>query len=152
MGEDGRHSRKAVADRSEEFGERVLGTLLDRAHQVAPQLIAPLVAEEVARIGGRDVWILLQDYGQRMLAALGQGPGGRQARADRRLRCRPGLSQRDRGGGGGPDGVRMYLPLLESSDQVGMLALTLDAVDEDDRRLLRRLAGLVADTLIAKNS
>ena len=50
------------------------------------------------------------------------------------------------------DGVRMYLPLLDGSDQVGVMALTLDAVDDDDRRLLRRLAGLVADILVTKHS
>jgi serine phosphatase RsbU (regulator of sigma subunit) len=51
-----------------------------------------------------------------------------------------------------PDGVRMYLPLLDGSDQVGVMALTLDAVDDNDRRLLRRLAGLVADMLVTKHS
>jgi serine phosphatase RsbU (regulator of sigma subunit) len=49
-------------------------------------------------------------------------------------------------------GVRMYLPLLDGSDQVGVMALTLDTVDDDDRRLLRRLAGLVADMLVTKNA
>ncbi|CNE36400.1 SpoIIE-like protein with GAF domain [Mycobacterium tuberculosis] len=32
------------------------------------------------------------------------------------------------------------------------MALTLDGVDDDDRRLLRRLAGLVADMLVTKNN
>src|SRR5258708_21125829 len=50
------------------------------------------------------------------------------------------------------DGVRLSLPLLDGSDEVGVLALTLDTVDDDDRRLLRRLAGLVADTLVTKNA
>jgi hypothetical protein len=50
------------------------------------------------------------------------------------------------------DGVRVYLPLLDGSDEVGVLALTLDTVDDDDRRLLRRLASLVADTLVTKNA
>jgi serine phosphatase RsbU (regulator of sigma subunit) len=50
------------------------------------------------------------------------------------------------------DSVRMFLPLLDGSDEVGVLALTLDTVDDDDRRLLRRLAGLVADMLVTKNS
>ena len=63
MGAETRHARKVVVNRSEGFGERLLGTLLDRAHQMPPQLIAPLVAEEAARIGGREVRILLQDYG-----------------------------------------------------------------------------------------
>jgi serine phosphatase RsbU (regulator of sigma subunit) len=50
------------------------------------------------------------------------------------------------------DGIRMYLPLLDGSDEVGVMALTLSRVDDDDRRLLRRLAGLVADMLVTKNS
>jgi len=63
MGEQG-------ADRSEGFGERMLGLVLDRARLIPPQLIAPLVAEEVARIGGRDVSILFQDYAQELLVPL----------------------------------------------------------------------------------
>jgi serine phosphatase RsbU (regulator of sigma subunit) len=35
---------------------------------------------------------------------------------------------------------------------VGVMALTLDAVGDDDRRLLRRLSGLVADMLVTKNA
>jgi hypothetical protein len=50
------------------------------------------------------------------------------------------------------DGVRMYLPLLDGSDEVGVMALTLGSVDDDDRRLLRRLAGLVADMLVTKHA
>src|SRR6185437_1571932 len=61
---------RGIMDRSEGFGERLLGVLLDRAHEMPPQLIAPLIAEEVARAGGRDVSILLQDYGQRVLVPL----------------------------------------------------------------------------------
>jgi hypothetical protein len=33
-----------------------------------------------------------------------------------------------------------------------VLALTLAAIDDDDRRLLRRLAGLVADMIVTKDS
>jgi serine phosphatase RsbU (regulator of sigma subunit) len=46
----------------------------------------------------------------------------------------------------------MYLPLLDGSDQVGVMALTLDSVRADDRRFLRRLASLVADMLVTKNA
>ncbi|WP_370592844.1 hypothetical protein [Streptomyces sp. NBRC 110028] len=61
--DEGRHGpRRIPEDRSEGFGERLLGQLLDRSHELPPQLIAPLVAEEVARIGGRDVSVRLQDY------------------------------------------------------------------------------------------
>ncbi|MFI9583609.1 PP2C family protein-serine/threonine phosphatase [Streptomyces sp. NPDC052236] len=140
-------------DRSEGFGERLLGVLLDRAHEMPPQLIAPLIAEEVSRIGGREVSVLLQDYAQALLVPLpgrrlhvgepqviGDSPAGTAF-----LRADP-VEVRQ------PDGVRLYLPLLDGSDEVGVMALTLDTVDDDDRRLLRRLAGLVADMLVTKHA
>ncbi len=48
-----------TADRSEGLGERLLGTRIERAHEMPPQLIAPLVAEVIAAIGGGDVSVLL---------------------------------------------------------------------------------------------
>lgn len=153
MTEGERDFRKVTVDRSEGFGERLLGVLLDRAHEMPPQLIAPLVAEEVGRIGGRDVSILLQDYDQLMLAPL---PGMRlvvgepelidDSQAGRAFLSAAMVEQPQ------ADGVRMFMPLLDGSDVVGMLAVTLSTVDDDDRRLLRRLAGLVADMLVTKNS
>ncbi|WP_329390509.1 PP2C family protein-serine/threonine phosphatase [Streptomyces sp. NBC_01716] len=147
MGEQG-------VDRPEGFGERLLGVLLDRARLLPPQLIAPLIAEEVARIGGRKVSILLQDYAQELLVPL---PGGKlhvgqpEPMADSpagRAFLRADVVEVPQAHGG----VRMYLPLLDGSDQVGVMALTLPAVGDDDRRLLRRLAGLVADMLVTKNA
>ncbi|MCF3132055.1 PP2C family protein-serine/threonine phosphatase [Streptomyces olivochromogenes] len=141
-------------DRSEGFGERLLGLLLDRARLLPPQMIAPLIAEGVARIGGRDVSILLQDYAQELLVPLPgtklhvaqpepvtDSPAGRAFLRGDRVEV-PQAS----------GGVRIYLPLLDGSDQVGVMALTLDTVGDDDRRLLHRLASLVADMLVTKNA
>ena len=148
-----RQPGRGMVDRSEGFGERLLGVLLDRAHEMPPQLIAPLIAEEVARVGGRDVSILLQDYEQLLLVPL---PGRRLMVGEPEpiddspagtafLRAAPVEVPQ-------ADGVRMYLPLLDGSDQVGVMAVTLDTVDDDDRRLLRRLAGLVADMIVTKHA
>ncbi|MFE4614068.1 PP2C family protein-serine/threonine phosphatase [Streptomyces niveus] len=144
---------EASGDRAEGFGERLLGLLLDRARLMPPQLIAPLIAEEVAGIGGRDVSVLLQDYAQELLVPL---PG-------RKLHVGRPEPMADSPAGRAflsadvvevpqAHGVRMYLPLLGGSDQVGVMAVTLDAVGDDDRRLLRRLAGLVADMLVTKSA
>ncbi|WP_239309738.1 MULTISPECIES: PP2C family protein-serine/threonine phosphatase [unclassified Frankia] len=153
MVEGERQSSKVMVDRSEGFGERLLGVLLDRAHEMPPQLIAPLVAEEIGRIGGRDVSILLQDYEQLMLTPLpgrGLSVGEPESIDDSPagmafLRAMPVEQQQG-------DGIRMFLPLLDGSDQVGVMAFTLDRVDDDDRRLLRRLAGLVADMIVTKSN
>lgn len=139
-------------DRSEGFGERLLGVLLDRAHEMPPQMIAPLIAEEVSIIGGRDVSVLLQDYEQMLLVPLpgrrlivgapepiDDSPAGRAF-----LRAQAVEVAQD-------DGVRMYLPLLDGSDQIGAMSVTLDSVDDHDRRLLRRLAGLVAEMIVTKS-
>ncbi|TDE36793.1 serine/threonine-protein phosphatase [Actinomadura sp. 6K520] len=118
-----------------------------------PQLIAPLVAEEVRAVGGRDISILLQDYAQHSLVPLpGRGltdgepiplegsPAGRAFLSETAVEHPL------------DDGVRMFLPLLDGSDEIGVMAVTLDDVSDDDRRLLRRLAGLVADMLVTKNN
>ncbi|MEV1167628.1 PP2C family protein-serine/threonine phosphatase [Nonomuraea sp. NPDC049784] len=105
------------------------------------------------RIGGWDVSILLLDYDQVMLVPLpGRGltvgapmPIEGTLAGEAFVRETP-VEHRQ------ADGIQMFLPLLDGSDEVGVMALTLDSVDDDDRRLLRRLAGLVADMLVTKNS
>ncbi|MGW0885066.1 PP2C family protein-serine/threonine phosphatase [Streptomyces sp. NPDC002671] len=141
------------ADRSESFGEALLGEVLDRAHELPPHLIGPLVADVVERLGGRRPQVLLQDYGQLLLVPLpGDGltdgepqviDGSEAGRCF--LDAQPVELPED-------DGVRILLPLLDGGDQVGVMAVTLDSVDEHDRRLLRRVAGLVADLLVTKHS
>ncbi|MEV0989521.1 PP2C family protein-serine/threonine phosphatase [Streptomyces sp. NPDC049949] len=153
MPQGGRKPTTFRVDRSEGFGERLLGVLLDRAHEMPPQLIAPLVAEEVARVGGRDLSILLQDCEQMLLVPL---PGRQLAVGDpepiedspagESFLSRKTVEVTQDGS------VRMYLPLLDGSDQVGVMSVTLDSVDDDDRRLLRRLAGLVADMIVTKDA
>ncbi|KJY38171.1 PP2C family protein-serine/threonine phosphatase [Streptomyces sp. NRRL S-495] len=137
---------------SEGQGERLLGELLDQSHELPPQLIVPLTAAVVRGFGGRDPVLLLQDYGQVVLAPLpGRGSvAGEPVPIDGSAAGAAFLS-------GVPveeptaDGVRVYLPLLDGGDEVGVLALTLDAVAEGDRLLLRRLAALVADLLVTKS-
>ena len=141
----------AGLDRSEGFGERLLGTLIDRAHEMPPQLIAPLVAEEITVIGGRDVTLFLQDYDQLTLVPL----PGRGLLVDEPVPIDGSLPGRAFLGDelveqAVVDGVRVFVPLLDGTDRVGVLAFTADRWDDDDRRLARRLAGLVADVLVTK--
>ncbi|MFF4014487.1 PP2C family protein-serine/threonine phosphatase [Streptomyces sp. NPDC001843] len=143
----------SAVDRSEGFGERLLGLLLDQSHLVPPHLMAPLIAERVARIGGREVSVLLQDYAQELLVPL---PGRKlvigapEAISDSiagQAFLKADIVEVPQNGA-----VRMFLPMLDGSDQIGVLALTLDEVDDDDRRLLRRLASLVADMMVTKHA
>jgi serine phosphatase RsbU (regulator of sigma subunit) len=138
--------------RTESLGERVLGSLLDRAHLMPARLVGPLVAQEIASIGGRDVSIWLQDYDQRTLQPLsGVGLVGERTPIDdswpgRAFRSDARVEQEL------PEGARrLYLPMLDGSDRVGVLAFTLPAVDDNDRRLAQRVAGLTADLIVTKS-
>ncbi|WP_042365272.1 PP2C family protein-serine/threonine phosphatase [Streptacidiphilus neutrinimicus] len=138
-------------DRSEGFGEGLLGQLLDRARGMPPQLVAPLVAEAARAVGGQEVSILLPDYGQVTLVPLpgrglvvgapvpiGGSPAGEAFLGTTTVECPQAA------------GIRMFVPLPDG-DHGGVLAVTLADVNDEDRRLLRRLAALVADILTAKN-
>ncbi|MFE1341063.1 PP2C family protein-serine/threonine phosphatase [Streptomyces sp. NPDC058733] len=139
-------------NRSESLGEALLGKILDSAHELPPHLIGPLVADVVERLGGRRPQVLLQDYGQLVLVPLpGEGLTGGEPHViddSEAGRCFldavPVEVPHE-------DGVRVHLPLLDGGDQVGVMAVTLDSVDDDDRRLLLRISGLVADLLVTKH-
>lgn len=142
----------AGRSRVESLGERVLGSLIDRAHLMPPRLVGPLVAQEIASVGGKDVSIWLQDYDQRTLQPL-TGPGlvGEPAPIDgswpgRAFTTDTRIEQELSDGS-----VRLYLPMLDGSSRIGVLALTLSAVDDNDRRLAQRLAGLTADLIVTKS-
>jgi hypothetical protein len=121
MGDEDRAPEAAtVVDWSKGFGERMLGSLLDRAHHMPPHLIAPLIAKEIAIIGGRDVEVFLQDYDQMTLVPL-PGEGllvGAAQPIDGSLAGRAfqtDLSvERAQG-----DGVRSFVPLLDGTDRAG---------------------------------
>jgi len=134
---------------AESLGEALLGRLLDRAHLTPPELVGPLVAQEARAVGVTEVGILLQDYDQAHLQPLrGRGltgqpvpiaasPAGRAFATDE-------VVEEEQ-----PDGsVRLLLPMLDGSDRVGVLTRVNDA----DRRLAQRLAGLVADLIVTKNA
>src|SRR5687768_1223912 len=138
--------------RTESLGERLLGSLLDRAHLMPARLVGPLVAQEIAAVGGADVSIWLQDYDQRTLQPLtGAGLVGESTPIDGSWPGRA-FTQDARFEQALPDGsVRLYLPMLDGSDRVGVLAFTLPGVDDNDRRLAQRLAGLTADLIVTKS-
>jgi hypothetical protein len=111
------------------------------------------VAQEARAAGVLEVGLLLQDLDQVHLQPLtGRGLSGTrvaitgstagQAFASDQLveeAC--------------PDGsVRLHMPTLDGSDRVGVLSLRLARVDDPDRQLVRRLAGLAADLIVTKGA
>ena len=106
-------------------------------------MIAPVIAAEIASIGGRDVEVLLQQDDRTALVPLA-GPGllvGAPQPVDGSAAGRAFVT-------GAPvgqaqdDGVRIFLPLFDRTDRVGVLSFTVDVID-GDLRAIRGLAGLL---------
>ena len=136
----------------ESVGERLLGALLDRAHLIPPRLVGPLVAQEARAAGATEISIHLQDVAQRVLRPL-TGPGleGEPTPIDgssagRAFSTNTVVEELQADGS-----VRLQLPMLDGSDRVGVLGITLPRIDDRDRRLAQRLAGLVADLVVTKD-
>ncbi|MGY1715920.1 PP2C family protein-serine/threonine phosphatase [Geodermatophilus sp. SYSU D01106] len=136
----------------ESVGERLLGSLLDRAHLIPARLVGPLVAQELGHAGIDEVAILLQDVDQVDLHPL-TGPGLSGAQVPIDGSPAGDAFARDEAVDEPLDGgrVRMHLPMLDGSDRVGVLSLVLHDPTEADRRLAQRLAGLVADLVVTKD-
>lgn len=156
---EGTEPRAGFTDRdegrpaAESVGERLLGALLDRVHLIAPRLAGQLIAQEARIAGAADVSIHLQDLEQVMLRPL-TGPGlvGDPLPIDGSVAGRA-FSTEETVEERLPDGsVRLHLPLLDGSNRVGVLGLTLPRVTDYDRQLAQRLAGLAADMLVTNGN
>ncbi len=138
---------------AESAGERLLGALLDRVHLITPQLTGPLIAQEAQTAGATDVSIHLQDLAQLTLRPLtGRGLVGdplpiADSLAGQAFSAEESVEEPL------PDGsVRLHLPLLDGSNRVGVLGLTLPRLNDYDRQLAQRLAGLVADMILTNDA
>lgn len=133
--------------------EQVFGVLLEQAHTVAPRALGALVAQQAAVLGATDVVIYLQDYEQVLLIPLG-APGSEHLRPEPIDSSVAGrvfahnLSVEVPA----PGGVRLYVPLLDGTDRVGALGLTLCCLDDEQRRMWSQFASLVSDLIVTKGN
>jgi serine phosphatase RsbU (regulator of sigma subunit) len=131
----------------------VLGELVRRTRGTGPSQLAPLVAELGATAGMADAVIYLADYGQTRLmplpytgmpARLPLGVEGTLAGHAYRA-CSPHTGE-------GADGTRrLWLPLSEGSERLGVLEVTVPAADADAIRPgAEDFADLVAALLVTR--
>jgi serine/threonine protein phosphatase PrpC len=129
--------------------------LLRRTHLSAPSDLAGIVARQAAAIGAGDVVLYLVDYEQALLMPLGDAghpplsvTGTLAGRAFRTTSV-----VRSAGEDGG--GERLWLPLLDGTERMGIMAMSF-AVDAgvDDRTvaLCERYAHLAALLLVTKSA
>lgn len=101
-------------------------------------------------MGGREVVLLVADVGQRTLTPLGPSSDGRVSISDSpagaAFRSERVVAERRAGS------VTLWLPLLDSSDRIGVLGVRVDDDTPVQRRRWEALAALLAELVVAKSA
>lgn len=134
--------------------ERALGSLLEVAHRLAPDQVAATVASHMAAIGMGDVAVYLVDLDQRRLVLLGPAGSGPEDPLDidatpagQAFRTQQTVSEPPAGAG-----TRLWVPLIDGADRLGVLRTTVAAVDDVTRRRARNMASITAALVVSKSS
>jgi hypothetical protein len=132
-----------------EPGLELLGHLLDASHDLTPDELVATVARAAQVLDAEDVAIYLVDYEQTLLVSLPNGTNRKPLEIDTTLAGRAfaaiAVQEADTG-----SGARLWLPLLDGAERLGVLGLTLPSVDDAQRVRCNWLATLVAELLMTK--
>jgi serine phosphatase RsbU (regulator of sigma subunit) len=130
-------------------GLELLGHLLEASHELAPDELVAAVARAGQAVDAEDVAIYLVDYEQTLLVPLPDGTNRVPLAIDTTLAGRAftaiAVQEADSAAG-----RRLWLPLLDGAERLGVLGLTLPSVDDPLRKRCSWLATLVAELLLSK--
>jgi hypothetical protein len=130
-------------------GLELLGHLLEASHDLAPDAIVAAVARAGQALDVEDVAIYLVDYEQTLLVPLPDGTVRTPLEIDTTLAGRAFAAIAVQEADLGP-GRRLWLPLLDGAERLGVLGLTIPALDDALRVRCSWLATLVAELLMTK--
>ena len=132
-----------------EPGLRLLGHLLDASHGLAPDEVVAAAAEAGRALDAEDLAIYLVNYDQTLLVPLPDGADRTPLEIDTTLAGRAfsavAVQEADTG-----SGRRLWLPLLDGAERLGVLGLTIPEVDDAVRVRCTWLATYVAELLMSK--
>jgi hypothetical protein len=129
----------------------VLAELLERYHTTPPERLADLIGEIGAKGGAANCTLYLQDYAQELLAPL--EAEGAEEDIHPIEGTAPGRSFTEESEVEEPRGerVRLWVPLLDGTDRLGVLGATIDPGDAGARWFCRRLTALASLMLMSKS-
>jgi serine phosphatase RsbU (regulator of sigma subunit) len=131
-------------------GLRLLGHLLEASHDLAPDDLVAAVARAGRAVDAEDIAIYLVDYEQTLLVPLPDGTDRVPLAIDTTLagRAFTAIATQEADSGAGR---RLWLPLLDGAERLGVLGLTLPSVDDPLRKRCSWLATLVAELILSKD-
>ena len=133
---------------------QVLADLLEASHLVSPDELVPLIVDHARRLGATDATIYLSDYEQNVLIPVPD----RAERPDQQLAIDATIAGRAfrllevQQSTAGTAGTRVWVPLLDGTERLGVLALDYDPGDEWSGQEVRSFASLVAQLVMTKTA
>jgi serine phosphatase RsbU (regulator of sigma subunit) len=136
---------------------RVTAGLLSRSHVMRPAELAGALAEEARPLGVSGAEVYLADLQQRQLAPLpggeGENPGALLIDSTLAGRAYQTVTiQTAPARGAGREGYQVWVPLVDGTDRLGVLSLTVADASEAMLGRYRTLASLVSIMVTAKAS
>jgi hypothetical protein len=130
-------------------GLELLGHLLEASHDLAPDELVAAVTRTGQALDAEDVAIYLVDYDQTLLVPLPDHTDRTPLEIDTTLagRAFAAVTVQE---AETESGQRLWLPLLDGAERLGVLGLTLPGVDDALRAQCGWLATLVAELLLSK--
>ena len=143
----------ATRDDAASVAEEVFGSLLTLAHGLHPDEVPGVVDAHARRLGATEAVLYLIDLEQRLMRPLPLDgmPAAEPLDVDSTLAGRAFRTSEVLQGEGDGGDRRLWLPLLDGADRLGVMSVSVPEVDELCQRRLGWLASLVAELVMTKS-
>ena len=133
---------------------QVLADLLEASHFVTADELVRLVVEHARRLGASDAAIYLSDYEQRLLVPVPNftSPTREEVAIDGTVAGRAFRALEIQQSSGSNGGLRLWVPLLDGTERLGVLELDYEAEDAWSDWEVRAFSSLVAQLVLSKNA
>ncbi|MFI9226876.1 PP2C family protein-serine/threonine phosphatase [Streptomyces rimosus] len=129
-----------------------LEALLEHAQRAAPTDMPDLVNQHAAALGLRHVSLYLVDIQQRQLCPLGSGQSSLAVDGSHAGWTYRTLAMRVEDVEGPEGGIRVWLPLVDGVERLGVLEAHTELLDSERLRRCRSLAALLAPIITSKRA
>lgn len=127
----------------------VISDLILLSYELHPDAVATTLADHLGRLGLRDATILVVDLSQKVLSPLRNSPLPQVYPVDG-----PGPGEAFRREvpvvDAAPDGRRVWVPLLDSAERIGVLGATVDELTAEATRNLQVVASYLGELVVSK--
>jgi hypothetical protein len=132
--------------------ERVVTSVLLTTASLHPDQVGAVIVEAAGALGAWDVDVLLIDVDQRVLRPLASGDGRTDAPIEGTSAGAAYREQHVIDGGAVEGGRRLWVPILDSAERVGVLGISLAEPVEAVLERFSALASLFGEIIVAKSS